>query len=245
MSQFYVKPEDIIYPAFRLAGDETAHLRRVLRARPGDRIRIFDGLGNAWIATIKEFGRDYAAGEIMGILEQKILPAKITLCFAVPAKNAFESIIERCTAAVIFKFQPVITERTQHGGLVSDGNGFEKRLARIRQIMISSCRQCERADMPVIMSPLPYESVLRGSKGIIASFGGIAVEKAVKQITAQSAADTVPSFSVFVGPEGGFTPDELEAASSAGLISVSLGNNVLRAEDACFYVVLAAINCFN
>ena len=137
MSQFYVKPEDIIYPAFRLAGDEAAHLRRVLRARLGDRIRIFDGLGNSWYGIIREFGRDYAAGEIIENLPKKTIPAKITLCFAMTARNAFENVIERCTAAGVCTFQPIITERTQQGGISSDAREWERRLPRVRQIMIS------------------------------------------------------------------------------------------------------------
>lgn len=246
MPQFYVIPEDLHYPAFRLAGEESSHLRKVLRARPGDRIKIFDGLGHSWIGIIKEFGRDYAEGVITETLEQKPVHSKITLYFAVPARNAFESIIERCTAAGISIFQPVITERTQLGGFSGAGNEIERRMARIRQIIISSCKQCERADLPLINAPVPYKSALQGAKGIIATFGGISVNEAVKKAVSQPAADSsVPEFSIFVGPEGGFTQSELELAEKAGIVSVSLGNYVLRAEDACFYAALAAINCFN
>ena len=246
MPQFYVNPEDLHYPAFRLAGEESSHLRKVLRARPGDRIKIFDGLGHSWHGIIKEFGRDYAEGEITEAAVEQPLPAKITLCFAVPARNALESIIERCTAAGIGIFQPIITERTQHGGFASAGNDMERRTARIRQIIISSCKQCERADMPLINAPVLYKSALQGAKGIIATFGGISVNDAVKKAITQPAANAgVPEFSIFVGPEGGFTAAELQAASSAGLIAASLGNYVLRAEDACFYAVLAAVNCLN
>lgn len=240
MSQFYVNPEDLRYPAFRLAGEESTHLRKVLRARPGDRIKIFDGLGNSWNGTIREFGRDYAEGEIIEELPKKILPAKIALCFAMTARTSFEAIIERCTAAGVCTFQPIITERTQQGGIVSDAREWERRLARLRQIMISSCRQCERADLPEIRTPMRYRDIVPVSKGIIASFGGISVDESVGRFAVQCG--KVPEFSIFVGPEGGFTQDELEIAEKAGILSVSLGNYVLRAEDASFYAVLAAVN---
>ena len=243
MPYFYVNPEEINGPVFNLTGEEAAHLRRVLRSRIGDRIFLFDGLGNFWHAEISAMSKESVSGKILESRRQPKLPCSIVLCFSMPSRKAFDDILERGTAAGISQFQPLITSRSQE--TKTDWSG---RSPRMRQILISSCKQCERALLPEIKSPLPFgealkhfqSSAVNGAHGFIASFEGIPVSAAVSAAAAGSLNDS--KIFLFIGPEGGFTAEEISQAGKAGLISISLGPYVLRAEEACFYASLALIN---
>ncbi len=242
MPYFYVNPENINGPVFNLAGEEAAHLRRVLRYRIGDRIFLFDGLGNLLHAEISAMSKESVSGKILEAAHQPRLPCSIVLCFAMPARKAFDDILERGTAAGVSLFQPLITSRSQETKI-----DWNSRIPRMRQILISSCKQCGRAMLPEIMAPLPFDNALlhfqasatNGSSGFIAAFDGIPLSSAMA-----AAADSVNASKIFlfVGPEGGFAAEELSQACKAGLISINLGPYVLRAEEACFYASLALIN---
>lgn len=236
MSQFYVSPENINGPVFRLDGAEAAHLLHVRRARKGDRIKLFDGMGNAWNAEIKETGKNTAEGLILERIYKAPRQIKLKLCFAFPARKAFDDILERCTAAEVSVFQPVVTERVQEFR-----RDWDKRIPRMKQIVMSACKQCERADLPEILFPCTFDECIAGIKeqetAFIASFGGIHTSILPEKIKGRT------ELLLFIGPEGGFTEGEIKRAVLSGAVPLSLGANVLRAEDACFYASMALTDC--
>lgn len=228
MSQFYVNPENIDGPVFRLDGTEAAHLLHVLRARRGDRIKLFDGRGNAWYAEIEKAGNNIIEGHISGVIKKVPRVVNLKLCFALPARKAFDDILERCTVAEVSVFQPVVTERVQESR-----RDWNKRIPRMRQIVMSACKQCGRADFPEILPPVRFDECIAGIKeneaAFIASFGGIHTGQLPEKINGRT------ELLLFTGPEGGFTEEEIRKAVLAGAVPLDLGRNVLRAEDACFY----------
>lgn len=239
MSQFYISPEEICEKTVRITGGTSRHLLKSLRIKIGEKIKLFDGLGHAWQALITDFSKEEVYCRLIQEIQHKEPTINLKLYFAVPARKAFEDIIERCTAAGISKFQPIITSRTQE-----NKKDWDERLLRIRQICISSCEQCERTFLPEVLPPISYAEALLSAEAsikeknacFIATFEGSNIVRALK------IQQNVKNIFLFVGPEGGFTQYELQQAISKKLVPVNLGAHVLRAEDACFYASLALIN---
>lgn len=231
MSQFYVLPQNIRGASFFIDEEEASHILRVARCRAGDKIKIFDGLGHAWHALIKSVSGKSLIGEIISEISFNAANANIKLCFCVTSVSAYEDILYRCTAAGVSVFQPIISERVQ-------GNFLKfNKPERIKKIFISACKQCERPDFPEMLPVRSLAEVVNQKDlTFIAAQGGLLIDKSL------FSGKQTKNINILVGPEGGFTSEELETAKKSGVIPISLGRYVLRAEDACFYASLSIKN---
>jgi len=222
--QYYLPPEQIHDNAFFAEGRAARHIAGAMRLRAGDEITVFNGAGRAWRAVITT-GR---GGEVAGELKEELQPPRqsthITLCFAPVPRQAVERIFDECAQLGCAAFRPVVTQRTQFDLRA----GWEKKLPRWREIIISACEQCGAAALPEILEPLPFETAVRQAGPAL-----IAAPDAELNIAAAFACLKTSKISLFVGPEGGFTPEELRLAANAGVVSAKLGAYILRAETAC------------
>jgi len=220
MPQFYVAPENIRGKAFTLGAAEAAHIVRVCRLRPGETIRIFDGLGKVYRALLS----GAAGGSILESLPAPEPSFKINLCFSLLARAGTEALLERCCAAGVDSFQPVVSSRTQETRA-----DWERRSVRFRNIFISACSQSFRPRLPELFAPVRFSEFLSaGCPAVICDFGGMKLPELSRRLGSSE------KINLFVGPEGGFTAGEISAALGAGALTFSLGNYVLRAEDAAF-----------
>lgn len=225
MPQYLILPENIRGAVFTAGADEANHILRAARARIGDEIEIFDGLGRRYLGIIKAAGPGSLSGEIKEELPSPGYSTQLTLCFAVTARQALEDTLERCTAAGAAVFQPMLTSRVQFD-IFSD---WERRLPRLKQIALAACKQCGRGLLPEIRKPGKMDDLLApGAAAVFASQGGASVQETSSALAGKK------DIRLFVGPEGGFTKGELEFARSNGALFMGLGLHVLRAEDACF-----------
>ena len=113
MPQYYIPAENMRGGEFFAGPDESNHIARAARARAGDEIEIFDGKGGRWSAVIKSVTQDMVTGSVKEKLPSPEYATKLTLCFAVVARPALESILEHCTEAGVETFQPVMASRVQ------------------------------------------------------------------------------------------------------------------------------------
>ena len=214
-----------------LAGDEARHVSRVLRAQVGDEVVLFDGKGNQWPARVAAIGRDRV--ELDADEPRAAVPAlepRLTLAVALPKGERQKWMVEKLTELGVHRLVPLETVRG-----VAEATPAAQ--ARLERVVIEACKQCGRNTLMEIgtgrtlahfLTNLPH-----GAHIVIAHpdprgmpLDATLVQPAAKEVIA------------LVGPEGGFTFEELAAAECAGVIRVSLGPHILRVETAA--IALAA-----
>ena len=212
-----------------LAGDEARHLTRVLRAKVGDTVSLFDGTGREWPARVASIGRDRVELEA-GKPAVDPLPAAIplTLAVALPKGDRQKWMVEKITELGAARLVPLETTRG-----VAEATASAQ--ARLERVVIEACKQCGRNTLMEIAAGRPLDRLLAelpvGACVVIADPGG-------KPLAAATAPPATTAMIALVGPEGGFTDEELCMADRAGVVRVSLGPHILRVETAA--IALAA-----
>ncbi|MDQ7772840.1 MAG: RsmE family RNA methyltransferase [Elusimicrobiales bacterium] len=226
MSQHYLPPGSVKDGRFLLTGDAADHLSRALRARPGDAIKVFDGAGGRFSAELEEISRSSVAGRITGPLDWSPPAFRTVVCHALTARAALEETLRRATEAGAAEFRPFFSERALAGRLDEE---WERRRERYEGIILSAAEQCERGDLPAVLPPAHFHELLDlpGRKLI-----GAPVKGAGPLTVLAAGLEKGSEAMVFIGPEGGFSPDELELAKRKGAEFFTLGPTVLRAENA-------------
>ena len=206
-----------------LEGDEARHLTRVLRAKVGDTVSLFDGRGREWPARVASIGRDRVELDT-GAPTIDPLPAGVplTLAVALPKGDRQKWMVEKLTELGAARLVPLETTR----GVAEATAAAHSRLQRA---VIEACKQCGRNTLMEIASVRPIHRLLAeastGARAVIAHPGGRPLDEAV---ASQAATEII----ALIGPEGGFTDEELGVADRAGVIRVSLGPHILRVETA-------------
>jgi len=207
-----------------LTGNHAEHLVRVLRARVGQEFDIATGLAvrRSRITSIAESRVEFELGEEVAAA----VAAKITLALAVFKFDRMEWAIEKCTELGVAHIVPVIAQRTD----VHLAAAATKRTERWRRIARQAAEQSRRALPPEIAAPieLPETLALPGDVRIV-------LAESEEQALLRDVLESLPQEAgivLAVGPEGGWTTDELQGFHQAGWTSASLGRTVLRAETA-------------
>jgi 16S rRNA (uracil1498-N3)-methyltransferase len=207
-----------------LTGNHAEHLARVLRARVGQEFDIATGLAvrKSRITSIAESRVEFELGEEVAAAAA----AKITLALAVFKFDRMEWAIEKCTELGVAHIVPVIAQRTD----VHLAAATTKRTERWRRIARQAAEQSRRALPPEIAAPieLPETLALPGDVRIV-------LAESEQQALLRDVLESLPQEAgivLAVGPEGGWTTDELQGFHQAGWTSASLGRTVLRAETA-------------
>jgi 16S rRNA (uracil1498-N3)-methyltransferase len=222
---FYAPPEARRGNQIVLPPEEAAHAVRVLRARPGDEIDVVDGEGRAYRVQLDHVQRDHVAATI---LEESTgrgePPYHLTIALS-PLKNPgrFETFVEKATELGVSRIIPLLTERTEKQSL---------NLRRAENILIAAMKQSGRSRRPILEEPTSLRNVVEGEE---AGLRVICHEAVVQSATAGDAgAPTMPPATILalVGPEGGFSDEEVSLCLQAGYLPTLLGGRRLRAETA-------------
>ena len=212
-----------------LEGDEARHLTRVLRAKVGDTVSLFDGRGREWPARVASLGRDRVE---LDTTEPTVDPVPVaiplTLAVALPKGDRQKWMVEKLTELGTARLVPLETTR----GVAEATASAQVRLERV---VIEACKQCGRNTLMEIAAGRPLDRLLAeapaGACVVIAHPGG-------RPLEAITMPPTATALIAVVGPEGGFTDEELCIAERAGAIRISLGPHILRVETAA--IALAA-----
>jgi 16S rRNA (uracil1498-N3)-methyltransferase len=206
-----------------LRGEEARHLTRVLRVEPGQRFEISDN-GTAYLAEVVEARGERVVFRVESELESPPPPARVTLCAALIKFDRFEWIVEKATEMGVERIVPVETTRVERGLF----DASRKRSERWERIAREASQQARRVKLPEIAPAERFDAALRTEAGV-----RLFLEEAPgTRPFLQAIPPRVESAAVLLGPEGGWTDREREAAAAAGWNSVSLGPQVLRAETA-------------
>jgi 16S rRNA (uracil1498-N3)-methyltransferase len=210
-----------------LSGPEAHHLASVTRHRPRDVVRLFNGDGREYAAEVVAVDRRHAALEVTAVESpQRELPFPLEVAAPLPKGDRGEWLIEKLTELGVTAFTPLQTRRS----VVHPGGGKQEKL---RRVVIEASKQCGRN---VLLELRPLEPW--------AEFSRRADLPAVRVLAHPTGWDCWPgpvgATMAAVGPEGGFTDEEVAEARAAGWRVIGLGPRILRIETAA--VALAAIS---
>jgi 16S rRNA (uracil1498-N3)-methyltransferase len=228
LHRFFVLPERIRDKEVVLA--EQAHqIRDVLRLKVGERVIVLDNEGWEYEVELTAVGRGEVRGKVVEKREATGEPGvRITLYQSLLAREKFELVLQKCTEVGVAGFVPVITERS----VVRDSGIKASRLGRWRRIIQEAAEQSHRGRLPELAAPVKFEDALAGldrfEVSLIAAPG--ARKKSLRACL--GGGKGAGSIALFIGPEGGFTEDEVGQACGNGAVAFSLGERILRTETA-------------
>ena len=215
-------------------GRETAsHLAKVLRARSGDELILFDGEGaeySAAIDTVRGARVTVAVGAARAVDRES--PLRITLIQCVPRGDRMDFVVQKATELGVACIVPVLSQRSV---VRLDAAQAASKLLHWQAVAISACEQCGRNRLPRVASAQPLLNFLGALPPEPAQNLRLVLEPAIEAmtVTARAPPETaVQSVEFAIGPEGGFAPEELEAFQLCGFSPVGLGPRVLRTETA-------------
>ncbi len=212
-----------------LEGTAASHITRVLRLRVGEALTLFNGQGGEYSAGIDQAHGGVvtvAVGERRAIERES--PLGLTLAQGVSRGERMDLVVQKATELGASGLVPVLTERSV---VRLDAQQADRRWNHWRSIAIGACEQSGRNRLPELSPPLPLGEFLRA-----AARGPPAHARLLLAPTASAGLGDVPrplgSVTVLIGPEGGLTEAEQQAAVAAGFTPVRLGPRVLRTETA-------------
>ena len=237
MHRFYLSSEHCVGSEVTLAGREAHHALHVLRLHRGERVAVLDGAGAELLCEVREPGRDTLALAVVRRNSSPPLPCQITLLQAVPKGRLIESIIQKATELGVHRVVPILSERTVPQ---LDGDSAEAKTEKWRHVAIEAIKQCGNPWLPRIESPVtPKEYLARPEKVDLALIGSLQSDRrpprdCIRRFQAEQG--RLPqSVAVWIGPEGDYTPAELNAIKAGGALPISLGPLILRSETAALY----------
>jgi 16S rRNA (uracil1498-N3)-methyltransferase len=206
-----------------LTGDQAVHLARVLRAQPG---QIFDVVANgflrrATVVNVSEQEVRFALGEELEA--EAALPVHLLL--AIIKFDHYEWGLEKLTELGAARITPVIARRTEKHLAQAAG----KRVERWRRIALEAAKQSRRSDLPQVDDPMPLKQALAP---INAPTKLLLAETEQENSLATALKDATGEVALAIGPEGGWTADEMTLFSASGWQHITLGPRILRAETA-------------
>ncbi len=209
----------------QFSDEEAKHIFKVLRLKNNDRIQVTDGRGHVYNCVLEITGRKV----VYHIIDSYLIPeAKNRICMAVaPTRKAErnEWMVEKMTEIGVFEIAFVITENT-----ISEGINRIVNQSRLNRIAASAMKQSQQFYLPKITLYTSFESFLEQDLSSTKMIGYVPVHDSAPH--AFSLVDHHLSTTLLIGPEGDFTPDEVEAAIKYGYQPVSLGSTRLRTETA-------------
>ena len=231
--RFYLSSD--LWHTAQLDEAEAHHAQRVLRLQPGATITVFDGEGREASATIEAFHKKNIS-LCLGPLHQAPRPAvEITLAQAVPKGRNMDLIIQKAVELGVTRIIPLVTDRT-----IVRCQDDKLKQERWQAIALEACKQCGQNWMPIVEAACSLEESLKLTTHdhlrLIASLEKEAVPlKNIFSSFKKNSSSPLSSATIFIGPEGDFTPEEYLLARAAGSQPISLGPIVLRTETAALY----------
>lgn len=229
MRRFFIAPQSISAKQIILSPEESHHVTSVLRLEKGNAIELFDGTGTVYRGVILTVSPDRTTVEIVSrSTETQEEFTQLFLFQSMLKGKKMDFLVQKATELGVHAFCPVITRYSENRSNIS------RQADRWQRIMLEACKQSKRAHPMVVEPALPLDKIdlSRFAKPLLLFEG----EKSTRL-----QADMIDPYSptaVLIGPEGGFSAEEVELLERKGSIPVSLGHRILRAETAALSAVV-------
>ncbi|NMC45162.1 MAG: 16S rRNA (uracil(1498)-N(3))-methyltransferase [candidate division Zixibacteria bacterium] len=222
-----------------LDGAEAHHLASVLRMKAGETIRVIDGSGTAFLCEIVEIGRKQVRCRIIETQKASGEPRlKLTLVIGLSTSLKFDMVIEKGTEVGVSRIVPLVTSKGRIKRV--DSESGQRKASRWRRIAEAAAKQSGRSVIPSIESPQGVEAFIaacRPEESVLFHPDGLG--------RWSDSLDKLPGnhLTILVGPESGFSPEEVALAEKRNIPVVGMGDRVLRTETAG--IVLSALAIYS
>ena len=236
--RFFVEPSAIESGMVRFTRDQAHQMAAVLRLSAGSQVTALDNSGWQYGVKLTRVGGGEAVGSITARSLVSTEPrTKITLYAGLIRGPKLELVLQKCTELGVVAFVPVISHRC----VVGQGDDLSpSKIDRWQRILVEAAEQSGRGKLPTLHPAVPFDHALAAQRGT-----SLLLWEGEREMPLRDALQggTRGAFSVnlFVGPEGGFTNEEVERARAAGVTPVTMGSRVLRAETASIAAVSAIL----
>ena len=219
MHHFFVTPQQISGDKIRIEGGDVNHMKNVLRMKLHEKAEISDGESRTYLCEVEAYEEDVAVLHILEEMEAGL-----------PKSDKMELIVQKAVELGVYQVIPVAMKRSV---VRLDDKKAAKKADRWNSIAESAAKQAGRSRIPEVTMPLSYKEALKMAEELDVTLlpyelaGGMEVTREViRQIKSGQ------SVGIFIGPEGGFEPEEVDAAVSMGAKVITLGRRILRTETA-------------
>ena len=231
--RFFIPPEWLTGGAVAITGSQAHQIARVLRMRPRDRIVVLDDSGWELEVQLLTVQPEMVRGEVVSRRPVSGEPhTHITLYQGMLKSDHFELVLQKGTELGIVEFVPLITART----VALDRDAPGKKHSRWQSVIQEAAEQSRRGRKPALRQAMPFAQACE----VVSRCAGLKLlpwEEETRTslrgaLRAAGLAGSEAAVHLFVGPEGGFSEDEVDLAQGLGLQPVTLGRRILRAETA-------------
>ena len=229
MRRFFISPEQLNQPKPAIDGADAHHLRVVLRSRPGDRIDILDGRGNAYRARIVSMDHEkvYLALETPVDGQPEARP-EMVLAQGYLKDKKMDGLVRQLTELGVSRWIPFLAARSVPA---PDDKRLHQRHLRWQRITLEAVKQCGRRSPMTIDPVVSFEVAVQRAQScdIKLIFWEKESDSINRPVIPESGARKIFAM---IGPEGGFEPSEVNLAREAGFVAVGMGPRILKAETA-------------
>jgi 16S rRNA (uracil1498-N3)-methyltransferase len=225
--RFFIKLQDINNKIITLDGDQSKKVRKVLRMKPGAKIRAFDGKGWEYVAELEKITNDYSIAKVIE-QERHELTTNVTLIQALPKNLKIEFILQKCTELGVDRIVFFESEFSQ----VDATRINQEKVKRWRRISQEAAEQCERTFLPEIEL---WTDDLKSLIDRIKQSEHVSNNMVYLNMDGEwlkSVDSDLNEITIFVGPEGGFAPNERRIFNSEGFKTIKIATTILRSETA-------------
>lgn len=233
MLHLFADPSDIQDELLTITGPEVNHIRNVMRLKPGEEISVsIGGDGKEYRYGIESYTEDSVLCRLRFVKDKEVeLPVKVLLFQGLPKADKMDLIVQKAVELGAAEIIPVSMERCV---VKLDAGKAAKKTARWQTIAESAASQSRRSIIPRVLAPMSMKEAVEYAKEQtevrVIPYELQEDDGSVKQYL--ESLKEGQSVSIFIGPEGGFAPGEVELAKEAGIRPISLGRRILRTETA-------------
>jgi len=231
--RFFVPASDIADGTARVRGTEFRHLQRVLRLREGDQVTLFDDAGTEHDGVVMSLSPRVALVRVTAsTVPHRDSPVAITLYQGIPKGRKMDLVVEKATELGVHAIVPFTSAFS-----LGAGAGAGAKRERWQRIAVAAAKQSGRTSVPAITAALMFAEALAAASDdlrlLFYEGAGTMPFAGVPQPARAPA-----TIAIAVGPEGGFSRDEIAAAREAGFVLVDMGPRILRTETAALVAVM-------
>lgn len=230
MHRFFVLPQAIHDDHIIIEGEDASHIAKVLRLKKDEPIEVCNQAGIDYLCTVVDTQRDRVRCQIVGSVPSvgENTGLAVHLYQGLPKGTKLESIVQKAVELGAVGITPFQSSRC-----IVKAKNDDKKTLRYNRIAYEASKQSKRGMVPKVSPTLSFQEAIReaSSNALVLIAYELETVNSLKSILADYS--TLPeTIAVFIGPEGGFTEEEINAAKAMGAQSVTLGNRILRTETA-------------
>ena len=241
MHRFYLPPDQCRDSEVLLSERDSKHAIKVLRLREQDRFSVLDGQGHELLCQVAQIDKNSVRGRVLSNNALAPLDYQLTLVQAVTKGKSMDLIIQKATELGCHTIVPVLSERSV---VQCDSEETAAKQEKWQTLAIEAIKQCGQAWLPKVNAPVKLDAYLSTSQAtedslsLIASLQPGAVHPRIHLDRFRAEKGTAPiKIIAWIGPEGDFTPAEVNAIRAQGAQAITLGPLILRSETAAIYTL--------